>query len=193
MNGYMIDRMTDPDVQVLAGLSTALQAEYISEAEDPWLGSPFAWIRTRSSRQRGKIGEQLVAGWCAAKGLDVIRSRNTDADRIINGHRIEVKFSTLWQSGGYKFQQIRDQEYDYLICLGISPFDAHCWILSKAVLYQYVIGHMGQHTGAEGRDTAWLGFQASSPPSWLATAGGTLRSVHEIILSLGYGTHGSTP
>lgn len=189
----MIDRITDPDVQILAGLSTALQAEYVSEVEDPWLGSPFAWIRERPSRQRGKIGEQLVAGWCAAKGLDVIRSRTTDADRVINGHRVEVKFSTLWQSGGYKFQQIRDQEYDYLICLGISPFDAHSWILSKAVLYEHVIGHMGQHTGAAGTDTAWLGFQANSPLAWLAAAGGTLWGVYEILTSLGYGAHGSIP
>ncbi len=52
----MIERLTDPEVHILAGLATALQAEYVTEAEDPWLGSPFAWIRTRQSRQRGKIG-----------------------------------------------------------------------------------------------------------------------------------------
>jgi hypothetical protein len=54
-----------------------------------------------------------VAGWCAAKGLDVTSSRNPEADRVIAGKRVEIKFSTLWESGVYKFQQIRDQDYEY--------------------------------------------------------------------------------
>ena len=33
---------------------------------------------------------------------------------------------------GYKFQQLRDQNYEFAICLGISPFSAHCWVLPKA-------------------------------------------------------------
>jgi hypothetical protein len=45
---------------------------------------------------------------------------------LINGHRVEIKFSTLWQEGIYNFQQIRDQNYEYAVCLGISPFEAHC-------------------------------------------------------------------
>jgi hypothetical protein len=36
-----------------------------------WQGSPFAWIKTRPSRQIGAIGESLVAGWAATRGLDV--------------------------------------------------------------------------------------------------------------------------
>ena len=45
---------------------------------------------------------------------------------------MEIKFSTLWKSGVYKFQQIRDQEYDAMVLLGISPFSAACWIVPKA-------------------------------------------------------------
>lgn len=103
-------RITDPDVRLLAAIAAGLKGDYIREAEaDPWRDSPFAWIRTVASRQRGKIGEQLVAGWCAAKGLDVLVCRDSQADRVIAGRRVEVKFSTLWASGVYKFQQIRDQ------------------------------------------------------------------------------------
>jgi len=166
--------ISDPEVQILAGIAGALEADYAPQGADPWAGSPFAWILSRPSRQKGAIGEQLVAGWCAAKGLDVVRSPDSEADRVINGRRIEVKFSTLWQSGGYKFQQLRDQRYDFAFCLGVSPFDAHAWLLPKSVLLEHVIGHMGQHTGASGTDTAWLGFPADRPYSWMAPYGGTL-------------------
>ncbi len=101
----------DPDVRILAGLSSAIAADYAPKTDNPWLGSPFQWILSVPSRTKGAIAENLVAGWCAAKGFDVVRPKNSDADRIIHGHRIEIKFSTLWQTGGFKFQQIRDQEY----------------------------------------------------------------------------------
>ena len=113
----------DEDVRMLAAIAGTLKADYADE-DSTWSGSPFAWIITRPSRQIGTIGEKLVAGWCAAKDLDVTRPPNSDCDRVINGKRVEIKFSRLWKTGLYKFQQLRDQEYDFAICLGISPFDA---------------------------------------------------------------------
>jgi len=172
----------DPEVLMLATIATTLKGDYVREGtDDPWAGSPFAWIRSRPSRQVGKIGEQLVAGWCAAKGLDVTRSPNSEADRIIASRRVEIKFSTLWASGVYKFQQLRDQDYDYAICLGISPFDAHCWVISKSMLRKHVIGHTPQHTGKRGTDTFWLSFDASSPPEWLVCCGGRLAEAYQIM------------
>jgi hypothetical protein len=179
----------DPEVRLLASISATLEGDYMPDSDDPWEGSPFDWIRSRPSRQRGAIGEQLVAGWCAAKGLDVTRSSSSDADRVIHGHRVEIKFSTLWQSRVYKFQQIRDQEYDYLLCLGVSPFDAHAWLLPKAALYEYVIGHMGQHTGASGTDTAWLSFPSDVPHGWMKQYGGTLSDVWRLFESMPHGRY----
>lgn len=179
--------ISDREVQILAGISASLEADYAPKGADPWEASPFGWILKRPSRQRGAIGEQLVAGWCAAKGADVVRSRSSEADRIINGHRIEVKFSTLWQSGVYKFQQIRDQAYDQLLCIGVSPFNAHAWLLPKAVLLERVIGYMGQHTGASGRDTAWLSFPAGTPYEWMHPYGGTLGEAWAVLERLGHG------
>ncbi len=98
-------------------------------------------------------------------------SPNSDADRVIHGYRVEVKFSTMWANDGYKFQQVRDQAYDQLFCLGVTPLDAHAWLVPKAVLFEHVIGHR-QHTGAGAADTAWLGFQSDNPPSgWSRTEG----------------------
>ena len=126
----------------------------------------------------------MVAAWCAGKGFDVLRSPDSEADRIIEGHRIEVKCSTLWANGGYKFQQVRDQDYDYLFCLGISPFDVHAWFIPKSVLQAYVIGHMGQHTGATGTDTAWIGFTVGREYEWMKPFGGSLAAVHALIAEL---------
>lgn len=185
----MQQQVNDPEVQILAGLASSLAPDYVPAIDDPWLGSPFQWILAVPSRTKGAIGEALVAGWSAAKGFDVVRSTNSQADRIIHGHRVEVKFSTLWKNGGYKFQQIRDQDYDYAFCLGVSPFDAHAWLLPKSVLHQFVIGHMGQHTGASGSDTAWLGFSSGNPYSWMSPYGGRLADVARILTAIGKGQY----
>lgn len=178
----MAGRIGDADVRMLASFAATLEPDYVDvEAQQAWEGSPFAWIRSRPSRQKGKIGEQLVAGWCAAKGFDVVRSPDPEADRIIQGRRVEIKFSTLWKSGVYKFQQLRDQNHEYAICLGVSPFDAHCWVISKTVLRRHVIGHTPQHMGRRGSDTAWLSFSVDEPPPWLQRCGGRLAQAARII------------
>jgi len=174
----MSARISDPDVRMLAAISGTLHHEYETE-EDPWHGSPFAWIKQQQSRQRGKIGEQLVSGLLAANGFDIARSGDTEADRLVNGTRVEIKFSTLWKAGVYKFQQVRDQDYSLMICLGISPFDAHRWAIPKTILLKHVIGKLGQHSGARGRDTAWMSFTPDHPYPWLEGCGGRLRSAIE--------------
>jgi hypothetical protein len=179
----MAQPIVDPEVLALAAISATLQAEYAAE-ELAWTGSPFAWIKSRPSRTIGAIGERLVAGWLAAKGFDIAKSPDSDADRLVNGHRTEIKFSTLWKTGIYKFQQLRDQNYAFAICLGISPFDAHCWVLPKAELLsrwkesvregKEIEGIQPQHGGSDGRDTAWLSIDPAAPPSWLSNHGGRL-------------------
>lgn len=182
----MAARIADPEVQVLAAISATLQADYTVE-ELAWNGSPFAWIRSRPSRQRGAIGEQLVAAWLAAKGFDVVRAPDSESDRLVNNRRTEIKFSTLWGSGVYKFQQIRDQRYDIAICLGISPFDAHCWAIPKKELmrrWKARDGIHGQHSGRGGRDTAWLSVEIKDPPPWLEKYGGRLQDAVRVISDL---------
>lgn len=177
-------QIKDKDVQMLAVLAVELQTDYTNR-DIAWDGSPFAWIKTRPSRQRGKIGEQLVAGWCAAKGLNVSRSTNSDADKIIEGLRVEIKFSTLWEGGFYKFQQVRDQEYDVLVCLGISPFDAHVWVMKKSDIPFQNLEH--QHGGARGTDTWWIQVDPSHIPVWLHKQTGKISSLLEFFKENGLG------
>lgn len=180
-------KINDPEVRVLAGLSQAMMGESLGD-EARWEGSPFAWIRSRPSRAKGAIAERLVAGWLATKNFNVVRSPDSDADRIVEGKRAEIKFSTLWENDGYTFQQFRDQDYDVAICLGVSPFHASCWAIpKKEILRQWRGGAGGlraQHGGAGGSDTAWLTFPAAAPPHWLAGYGGTLLEGAESLARL---------
>lgn len=167
----------DKEVRRLAKIADVIRKKYLHE-DNSWKNSPFAWIRTRPSGQVGKIGEQLIADWCKDKGLKVVECRDSQADLVIAGHRMEVKFSTLWESGFYIFQQLRNQDYEYVICLGIAPFEAHCWVIPKNIALQYA---KPQHTGKEGKETFWLHIQADNPPDWLSPYGGTLTQVWNIL------------
>ena len=178
-------RISNPDVKLLVAIAGTLRENY-SDDDLSWEGSPFAWIRRRPSRSVGAIGENLVAGFFAARGFDVTRSHDSDSDRIINGFRTEIKFSSLWKNGIYKFQQIRDQNYDVVVCLGVSPFNAHCWALPKST----IMDNWGtdrlphQHGGQRGRDTVWLSFDPDNAPSWLSPYGGTLSRAADVVNSL---------
>lgn len=156
-----------------------LEKDYLS-----WKDSPFEWVLRLPAGSKGKLGKHLVYQWCAVKGLSVDRSPDSQADMLVNGHRIEVKFSTLWKAGVYKFQQIRNQNYEYAICLGVSPFEAHCWVISKSLLEKHVIGHLGQHTGISGQDTSWITVNPKLPPDWLIQCGGSLDDAFLVLRSL---------
>ena len=173
-------------MRLLAHYSNIVRGDY-EDSDEEWRNSPFQWIRIlRSSRQKGTIGEKLVSGYLAAKGFDIVRSPDSEADRVINGSRAEIKFSTLWKNGSYKFQQLRDQNYKFAICLGLSPFDAHCWVLPKSVvLEQWKSGGItSQHGGRAGQDTAWLSVKPSAVTEWLHDYGGTLSEAIPLIARL---------
>lgn len=179
-----MNRLTS-DFNLLATAANYIKADF-EKNDSVWRGSPFEWVLKLPSGSKGKLGKQLVFQWCALKGLDVGRSPDSEADMLINGHRVEVKFSTLWETGIYKFQQIREQNYEYSICLGVSPFEAHCWVISKSILRQNVIGHLGQHTGLSGQETAWFAVNPNSPPDWLSPCGGTLDQAFLVLKNLSH-------
>jgi len=176
---------TPPDFNLLASAATYIKKDLQSDII-AWENSPFQWVLNLPAGSKGKLGKHLIYQWCAVKGLSVDRSPDSQADMLINGHRVEVKFSTLWKAGIYKFQQIRNQEYEYSVCLGVSPFEAHCWVVSKTLLKKYVIGHMGQHTGLASQETAWLSVKPQNPPDWLVPCGGTLDQAFTVLKNLSH-------
>ncbi len=98
-----------------------------------------------------------------------------------------IKGSTLWEGGKYKFQQLRDQNYDAVICLCASPFDAHCRVVPKEViLFQWRVagGIQAQHGGSSGRDTGWFGANPDRVPEWLSDSGGSLSDAKRVLYDL---------
>lgn len=151
-----------------------------AEAEDPWAGSPFEWMMRLPSRSRGRAGELIVESWLEGLGFDVRLPINTGHDRLVARRKVEIKFSTLWASGEYVFQQLRDQDYELILLLGVSPTIAHCWIVPKSKAYEHATP---QHGGIAGRDTRWLRLAASAPPSWMAEYGGNLENSVSVLAS----------
>lgn len=175
----------DPGMMEIVQIAENLRGKYSSHDLE-WAGSPFAWIKALPSRTVGKVGEELVEHWCAAQNFDVSPSPNSEADRVIDGLRVEIKLSTLWKTGTYKFQQLRDQAYDVVICLGISPRDVHCWVLPKALIVEkWASGEISaQHTGSAGRDTAWFTVNPNAPQPWLTPRSGKLTAAAQQLRQL---------
>jgi len=181
----------------LVAISQALHREYQDENKQ-WEGSPFEWIKYRPSRSIGAIGEKIVSSWLALHDFNVGRSPDSEADRIVEGKRVEIKFSTQWKNGTYLFEQIRDQNYDFAIFLGVSPKDAHCWVVPKAdIIKMWKVDHLltPQHGGAQGNDTTWarLSPEASGAPNddHFRTYGNGLRTALKSVARLtGYSPKG---
>lgn len=154
----------------------------IAEEVNRWLDSPFQWLMMLPSRSRGKAGEVLVSAWLRGLSYKVERSLGTQYDRLLEGHSIEIKFSTLWKSGEYVFQQIRPaQDYEQVFALGVSPSTAAAWLIPKDV----AVAHASpQHGGSAGRDTLWLRIKAAAPPAWMNDYGGTLEGAEAVIRRL---------
>lgn len=178
------------EYQELAGISLSLKSEYVGD-NSQWKGSPFEWIRQCSPRAKGAIGEKIVSGWLAMHEFNVQRSPDSQADRIIEGLRVEIKYSMLWDNGTYLFEQIRDQNYDFAIFLGVSPFDAHCWVVPKSDLMRlWKSEHRisSQHGGHDGGDTAWVRLSPSGnsavDDNALAEYGNGLKDALERISAL---------
>ena len=165
----------DHEMRLLVQCSEDLQKDY-TDKETIWEESPFKWIQMESSGTKGAIGKRLISSYLSRKGFNVSDSPGHESDRVIADKRAAIKTSYLWGGGEYKFQQIRDQDYDFVLCLGISPFDVHCWIIPKQVIIdKWDSGEIpSQHLGDEGKDTAWLTVNPRTPPEWIREWGGSL-------------------
>lgn len=137
-----------------------------------WVDSPFEWIIALPSRTKGRAGELLVEHWLTKVGFTVTRASGSGHDRVVNGRNLEIKFSTLWEQETYTFQQLRDQDYELIFFLGLSPFRVDAWVVPKEVAFEHAVP---QHGGASGSDTRWVSFPAGTPPDWLSPYGGSLE------------------
>ena len=166
--------------EILEAISEDMSRRYFEERSQAWADSPFQWLRILSSRTRGKAGKEMVEKLFRQQEIPIVKSPGSDSDLLVAGKRVGIKFSTLWQGGIYCFEQIRDQDYEILVCLGLSPHSAHAWIAKKS---EIVWGDMrNQHGGAEGRDTWWIQFEPPHcPHGWMHPTNGDLSRLIEIL------------
>jgi len=94
-------------------------------------------------------------------GFRVAQRTSPGHDRIVEGRKVRIKFSTLWRSGLYTFQQVKDEDYEYVLLLGVSPGHGHLWVLEKATALRLA-----------GSPTAWISFAPEAPPVEIGAAGG---------------------
>ncbi len=183
-NDYVLEKIknnvdTPPiseDFQRLAAATSYLQENFDTRNEI-WKHSPFEWLRQISARQKGAFGRILISSWCEAEGLAVEKVKGTGEALDIKGNVLALKFSTLWASGIYKFQQIRENGYDYVLCFGISPFEAHAWVFSR----EYVLAHASkQHKTSRGSEY-WISINPLDPPQWTKQCGGSLDDAFEVL------------
>lgn len=158
--------------------SVARNREDFPPNEDAWRGSRYAYLRQLQSRRRGAAGEDLVEKLLVGLGYQVQRAGDSQADRQIKGSgaatRIEIKISTEWQGGQYRWSQFRDQDYEWAVLVGISPRAARIWVIPKDV----VLAHAeGQHSGAGAKETFWIAVDADDIPEWMNEWGGDLKCV----------------
>jgi len=164
---------------MLAGVARYLQ-ENLEESGDLWKNSPLEWILKLPPRRKSKLAGDLIAYWLTSKGIQIEAAKDSSETLLIGSYRFATKFSTLWTTGVYRFQQIRASGYDYVICFGISPFDAHCWILER----KHAIEHAKpQHRGPKVADY-WLEINPGRPSDWILDHGGSLEKGYRILKSL---------
>lgn len=171
------DKKFDADFISLLSLASAFQQE-IEIQSDIWKNSPFEWLLQLSAAKKGKLGRYLIKSWLNQKGLVCDYSIKRGINFIIEGIPVSSKFSTIWDRGEYAFQQIRDNGYKLLICLGISPDKVHCWVFRK----EYIIQHAKiQHKkGSE----FWIQINPEDIPPWAQDYGGNLENSLNVLKKL---------
>jgi len=165
-------------------ISTAIIADFVSTAiietveakPDPWRGSPFAPSRALKPVQKSKVACAILARWFNTFHV-VATAKTVDGNTtlILLGDQLAmVKLSTRWEGDTYRFQQIKDWNYQLALLLGISPQQAHLWIVPRE---EIITRSIPQH----GADSRMLTVRLEDPPAWLHQYGGTLDQVEPIL------------
>lgn len=138
-----------------------------------WQSSSFNWIRGLPPGSKGTVGRNIATGLFNHYGL----TATTHKSQIrVNGNGISVKLALMWDSGVLKFQNIRDTDFDFALCLGLYPSHAFGWLVPKGEIWaNHAVrndrpGITRQHKGAD----AWIHIEPKSPHKWLEPFGGSI-------------------
>ncbi len=164
-NQYILNKMESrieapelgEDFKSLAVTASMLQNES-KEINELWKNSPFEWLHYLRSSQKEKIGKELILSWLKSEGVML----------ELNKQKVSLKFSTLFADGKYDFREISKDNYDHLLCFGISPFEAHAWVFERADL----LAHLNEDR---------ITLNPRKLPTWVNKAEGSLKSAIEYL------------
>ena len=125
-----------------------------------WAGSQLAWTRSLAAGTKGKLGRQLVIELCRDEGLTAIQRRFLV---YVENKAVSVKCSVLGLEGNYFFENVKEDGYQFLFCLGISPHDVHAWVIPSEKLQEAKHQH--------GKADQWMIVAPNNPPELFRECG----------------------
>jgi site-specific DNA-methyltransferase (adenine-specific) len=156
--------------------ATMLQNDFIDK-NDFWKNSPLEWILHLPARSKSKLARELLQSRFSNNGFLVSKPPHSKESLVINGKEFSIKFSSIWETGHYAFQQIDGNGPEYILCFGLSPFDSHCWAIQTKVALEYA---NQQHKGSD----FWISVNPNNPPDWIEGRGGSMFEVYEVVRSI---------
>jgi hypothetical protein len=100
----------------------------VTHQTDPWIGNPLEGYVHIDNGNKGKFGEMFVEKYMTLLGYQVDERTDPGHDRVIDGMKIEIKFSLANRHKGipkkdlYLINHISvDKDWDRLIFFGINP------------------------------------------------------------------------
>ena len=152
------------------------------EKRRDWINSDFSLVKDiLNPRIRGEAMIALALKFIRKSEypMDPDSKHNSTQTAKINKKLIQIKTSSLWRGGFYKFQQIRrTDKFDLLFCFGISPGNVHCWIIERYLIindigfWEDFEGLENQHANEE--TTRWLKVNPKNVADSLKPWGGEL-------------------
>jgi len=178
------DHETAPGQPSQPSLLAELVAEYAASADESYENPLFRQVKQFKPRRTGKLGEDYVKRFFARLGATVSPPTNNGHDLIIDGVRVEVKTSTMWQgTEAFRFSQLRPHaDLEAFALLAVAPDRERLWLVRRQ---QLLDAANGQHTGKNAQETRWIQVTDTAPPRWFGRdlvrhPGGAQRRLHTV-------------
>jgi hypothetical protein len=129
---YLDDYKLIEEIGLTAHFTETLPSLLTEQGSSIFADSPFEEIISRSAKSRGKLAEDYIDTLSIQNGFQVEHSPNND--RIINGIDTEIKFCRESEANTFVLNQIRDNDYKFLLALVVRPWNVYLYTIPKRVI-----------------------------------------------------------
>ncbi len=137
--------------------------------KDIWQNSKYEVLKRTDSSRKGRIFKSIVRSQLLSQGFEV-GPGGKGYSLLVDGIPVEVKGSTLWENGEFRFQQLRQFDaFKRAVLVAVSPNKIHMWYVTREDLARRLFHgtRHGQHGGQSNRTgTFWLRMRSGVVPSW---------------------------